>query len=344
MMINFECDYCEGACEEILKRLQETNMEQMPGYGFDTYTESAISKIRKLIKCENASIRFLVGGTQTNMTVIDSMLERYEGVFSVDGGHISIHESGAIENTGHKVLVLPSHDGKMEPEDLIDFMEKFLADETHDHMVQPGMVYISHPTELGTLYSKAELKKLYETCHRYNLPLYLDGARLGYGLMSKETDVTLPDVAEYTDAFYIGGTKVGALIGEAVVFPKNNEPKRFFTSVKMHGALLAKSRVNGVQFDTLFTNDVYFKNGAHGIEMAELLKAGFKKRGIEFYMESPTNQQFLIFPNSLIEKLKEDVAFTIMDKVDESRTIVRFCTSFATKKENIEKLFALIDA
>ncbi len=270
-MLSFECDYTEGAHEEILKRLAQTNMEQVSGYGCDKYCDAAKEKIRTLCNCPEADIYFLVGGTQTNQTVIDSMLLQYEGVVAADTGHVNSHEAGAIEFTGHKVLTIPQKEGKIESEQLLNYLQTFYADDSHDHMVFPGMVYISHPTEYGTLYTKKELEEISAVCRRYHMPLYLDGARLGYGLMSKNTDVTLQDIAQYCDVFYIGGTKVGALCGEAVVFTKNNTPKHFMTIVKQHGALLAKGRLLGIQFDTLFTNALYFKISAHAIVMAQFL-------------------------------------------------------------------------
>ncbi len=341
-MLSFECDYTEGAHEEILKRLVQTNMEQVSGYGCDKYCDAAKEKIRTLCNCPEADIYFLVGGTQTNQTVIDSMLLQYEGVVAADTGHVNSHEAGAIEFTGHKVLTIPQKEGKIESEQLLNYLQTFYADDSHDHMVFPGMVYISHPTEYGTLYTKKELEEISAVCRRYHMPLYLDGARLGYGLMSKNTDVTLQDIAQYCDVFYIGGTKVGALCGEAVVFTKNNTPKHFMTIVKQHGALLAKGRLLGIQFDTLFTNDLYFKISAHAIEMAQLLKEGFVKKGYEFYLDSPTNQQFLILENTKMEQLKQKVKFSFWETKDENHTVVRFATSWATKKEDVIHLLELL--
>ena len=331
-MLSFESDYTEGAHPKILEKLCETNMEKLTGYGSDPYCESAKNKIRKACGCPEAEVMFLVGGTQTNATVIDAMLEKYEGVLAVQTGHVSVHEAGAIEYTGHKVLELPSHDGKMDAEELEEYLQKFWQDETHEHMVFPGMVYLSHPTEYGTLYSREELKAISVVCQQFHIPLYLDGARLGYGLMSQETDVTLQVVAKYCDVFYIGGTKVGALCGEAVVFTKKNMPKYFMTMVKQHGALLAKGRLLGIQFDALFTDELYFKISKHAILMAQLLKEGFQERGYEFYLESPTNQQFIVLENEEMERLKEKVSFGFWEKVDDKHTVVRFATSWATQK------------
>lgn len=342
-MLSFESDYTEGAHPKILEKLCETNMEKLPGYGSDPYCESAKNKIRKACGCPEAEVMFLVGGTQTNATVIDAMLEKYEGVLAVQTGHVSVHEAGAIEYTGHKILELPSHDGKMNAEELEEYLQKFWQDETHEHMVFPGMVYLSHPTEYGTLYSREELKAISVVCQQFHIPLYLDGARLGYGLMSQETDVTLQVVAQYCDVFYIGGTKVGALCGEAVVFTKKNMPKYFMTMVKQHGALLAKGRLLGIQFDALFTDELYFKISKHAILMAQLLKEGFQKRGYEFYLESPTNQQFIVLENEEMERLKEKVSFGFWEKIDDKHTVVRFATSWATQKEDVDHLMEVLE-
>lgn len=341
-MLSFENDYSEGAHEKILQRFLETNFVQVPGYGNDPYSESAKEKIRAACQCPQAEIFFLTGGTQTNAVVIDSMLQAYEGVVSAQTGHVNAHEAGAIEYTGHKVMPLPQYDGKMKAEDLESLLKTFWQDESHEHMVFPGMVYISHPTEYGTLYTKQELTDLSAVCRRYHIPLYLDGARLGYGLMSRQTDVTLPDIAELCDVFYIGGTKVGALCSEAVVFTKNNMPKYFLTHVKQHGALLAKGRLAGVQFDTLFTDNLYFEISKHAIDMAELLKQGLAEKGYPFFIDSPTNQQFIILEDEKMETLKEQVRFCFWEKLDDIHTVVRFATSWATPEENIRKLMELL--
>jgi threonine aldolase len=341
-MLSFENDYSEGAHPKILQRFIETNMEQVPGYGNDPYCESAKAKIREACNCPEAEIFFLVGGTQTNAVVIDSMLQAYEGVVSAQTGHVNAHEAGAIEYTGHKVLSIPQYEGKMKASDLEAYLKTFWQDESHEHMVFPGMVYISHPTEYGTLYSKQELTDLSAVCRRYEIPLYLDGARLGYGLMSKSTDVTLPDIAELCDVFYIGGTKVGALCGEAVVFTKHNMPKYFVTHVKQHGALLAKGRLAGVQFDTLFTDNLYFEISRHAIEMAELLKQGLAEKGYTFHLDSPTNQQFIVLDDEQYNELQKQVRCCFWEKPDDTHTVVRFATSWATPKENIDKLMELL--
>lgn len=336
-MISFENDYIQGAHPEILRRLAETNMEPLSGYGSDPYCESAREKIRKACGCENAEVYFLVGGTQTNAVVIDAMTKGYEGVVAADSGHIAIHEAGAVEFTGHKVLTVPGQNGKIDGKELRKYLQGFYQDENHEHMVFPGMVYLSHPTEFGTLYTKEELSQISEVCREYEIPLYLDGARLGYGLMSRGTDVSLSDVAEFCDAFYIGGTKVGALCGEAVVFP-GKAPKHFLTVVKQHGALLAKGRLPGIQFDTLFTDDLYFRISSHAIEMAEKLKEVLKEKGLPFAWESPTNQQFVVMEDEKMEQLRENVVFSFWEKADRDHTIVRFATSWGTKEEEIEEL------
>lgn len=337
-MISFENDYIAGAHPLILQRFVETNMESLTGYGADGYCESAKEKIKKACECQDAQVEFLVGGTQTNAIVISTMLHDYEGVIAASTGHISTHEAGAIEFTGHEVLEIPGENGKIGADSLKVFIDNFYADANHEHMVFPGMVYVSYPTEYGTLYTKNELKKISEVCHSYDIPLYLDGARLGYGLMSRESDLTLPDIAQLCDVFYIGGTKVGALCGEAVVFTKNNKPKYFMTSVKKRGALLAKGRLLGIQFDTLFTDNLYFEISRHAIEMAEKLKNLFHEKGFHFYLESPTNQQFIILENTQMEKLKEKVRFSFWEKYDENHTVVRFATSWSTTEEDINML------
>ena len=336
-MISFENDYIQGAHPEVLKRLTETNLEPLSGYGTDPYCESAREKIRRECGCPEAEIHFLVGGTQTNAVVIDAMLKGFEGVAAADTGHVAVHEAGAVEYTGHKVLTIPHHSGKIDPGELKEYLEGFYQDANHEHMVFPGMVYLSHPTELGTLNSRKELEEISHICREYEIPLFLDGARLGYGLMSSDTDVTLQDVAQLCDVFYIGGTKVGALCGEAVVFPEK-APRHFLTSVKQHGALLAKGRLLGIQFDTLFTDNLYFDISRHAIERAEELKRVLQEKGCTFAWESPTNQQFVILEDSTVRRLKEHVVFSFWEKADETHTVVRFVTSWATRKEEIEEL------
>lgn len=334
-MISFESDYTTGAHPEIIRRLTETNLESLPGYGADPYCESAKEKIRKAIGLPEADVVFLAGGTQTNAVVISTMLADYEGVLAARTGHISSHEAGAIEYTGHEVTELPQAEGKITASVLSGYLRDYYADENHEHMTFPGMVYISHPTEYGTLYSKAELEGIAAVCREYGIPLFLDGARLGYGLMSRKTDVTLADIAALCDVFYIGGTKVGALCGEAVVFTRKNMPKHFLTSVKRRGALLAKGRLTGIQFDTLFTDDLYFRISRHAIEMAEKLKEIITAHGLRFYIDSPTNQQFVILENKRMEVLQRKVAFSFWEKADEAHTVVRFATSWSTTEEDL---------
>ena len=341
-MISFENDYTEGAHEAILRRLTETNREQLSGYGSDVYCDRAKEKIRRACGCPEAEIQFLVGGTQTNAIVIGALLKSYEGVVAADTGHVNCHEAGAIEFTGHKVIGLPNHAGKIDPEELEAYLRDFYDDANQEHMVFPGMVYISHPTEYGTLYDKSELERLSEICARFRIPLYLDGARLGYGLMSRDTDVTLRDIARLCDVFYIGGTKVGALCGEALVFPHGNAPLHFMTMVKQRGALLAKGRLLGIQFDALFTDELYFRISRHAIDMAEKLKSCFARKGYSFYLDSPTNQQFVILENKKMEELQKKVRFAFWEKADETHTVVRFATSWATKEEDIFTLESLL--
>lgn len=337
-MLSFECDYNTGVHPEILQKLTETNYEAMPGYGSDCYTQSAIEKIKKACNCPDAAIYLAVGGTQTNQLVISTMLTQYEGVVAADTGHVSVHEAGAIEYTGHKVLTLPHHNGKIIASELADLMHTFYSDDNRDHMVFPGMVYISHPTEYGSLYSKSELTALSDICHEYDIPLYIDGARLGYGLASDETDVTLEDIARLSDVFYIGGTKVGALCGEAICFTKNNIPKQFVTMAKQRGALLAKGRLLGIQFDSLFTNDLYYRNGKHAIMQKDKLVKILKASSMEFYYESPTNQQFIIIEDEKLKRLSEKVNVSFWEKYDDTHTVIRFATSWSTTDEDLDKL------
>lgn len=344
MRLSFECDYIHGAHPKILERLTETNLETLSGYGVDHYCSEAKQKIKEACGCPDAQIHFLVGGTQTNAVVIDSLLRSYEGVVAASTGHVNVHEAGAIEYTGHKVLPLPEHKGKLCAAEVEAYLSGFFADANHEHAVFPGMVYISHPTEYGTLYSKAELTALSEVCRRYDIPLYMDGARLGYGLMSRDTDVTLSDIAALCDAFYIGGTKVGALCGEAVVFTGKKVPPHFMTIVKQHGALLAKGRLLGIQFDTLFTDDLYFQISRHAIDMADKLKTIFRERGYTFFLETPTNQQFILLENQKMESLGQKVGFDFWEKADDDHTVVRFATSWSTREEDLAALASILDA
>lgn len=341
-MLSFESDYIQGAHEEILRRLCETNLEPLSGYGNDKYCDLAKQKIKAACGREDAEVFLLTGGTQTNQIVIDTVLNAYEGVISADTGHVSLHEAGAIEFTGHKVITIPQEQGKIKADALKKCLENFYADDNYEHMTFPGMVYISHPTEYGTLYTLKELTELSDLCRQYKMPLYLDGARLGYGLMSAGTDVTLKDIAELCDVFYIGGTKVGALCGEAVVFTHNNAPKHFFTSIKQHGALLAKGRLLGVQFDTLFTDDLYFKISRHAIEMSDKMRKAFIDKGYEFYIETVTNQIFIVLENKKMEELSKSVGFGFWERVDDEYTVVRFASSWATTEQDVDRLIELL--
>ena len=331
-MTYFTSDYVNGAAPEVLNHLLETNSKNLTGYGSDDYCEIAISKIKKACNKPDADVYFLTGGTQTNQIVISTVLKPFEGVIAANTGHVSGHEAGAIEFSGHKVLQISHKDGKI--------IKDFYNDRNHEHMVFPGMVYISLPTEYGTLYSKNELQNIYQVCQKYNIFLYIDGARLGYALASPQNDLSLSDIANLCDAVYIGGTKVGALCGEALIFTKNRfeTPAHFITQIKQHGALLAKGRLLGVQFDALFTDNLYYKIGEHGIFMAEKLKNIFKTKGFRFYLESPTNQQFIILENSKMEELSKTIAFSFWEKYDENHTVVRFATSWSTTQQDLEEL------
>ncbi|WP_436883575.1 threonine aldolase family protein [Mammaliicoccus sciuri] len=341
-MISFENDYLAGAHEKVLQRLIDTNYVQGSGYGNDQFTAEAKDKIKEVIKSPNTSIYFLVGGTQTNQVVINSVLKPYEGVIAADTGHISTHEAGAIEHSGYKVLTLPSTLGKISSQQVKDYIETFYEDANHEHMVYPGMVYISYPTEYGTLYSKQELKELSNVCRSYDIPLYIDGARLGYGLASEEADLTIEDIANIADIFYIGGTKIGALCGEAIIFTNQYEPKHFTTLIKQHGALLAKSRLIGVQFTELFTDNLYFKISKHAIDMALKLKQAFINKGYQLYLDSPTNQQFFVMHNDKIKQLSQHVKFSQWKKYDHNHKIVRFATSWSTTDNDIATLIDYI--
>ncbi len=343
-MISFENDYSLGAHPKILQRLMETNMEALPGYGTDHYCKNAIKKIQEACECPKAQVYFLVGGTQTNSIIISAMLHSYEGVIAAKTGHINTHEAGAVEYTGHKVLELPEHQGKLNAEEIRAYLKDFYEDENHEHEVFPGMVYLSWPTEYGTLYSRKELEDISSLCGEYEIPLFLDGARLGYGLMSAEADLSLSDIARLCDVFYIGGTKIGALCGEAVVFPRGNAPKHFMTMVKQHGAMLAKGRLLGIQFDALFTDNLYLNISRNAIQMAARLKTLLHQEGLTFYLESPTNQQFVILENEIYKRLQKNVALSFWSKYDETHTVVRFATSWSTTEKDLEELAEFLKA
>ena len=336
-ILNFECDYNNGAHPEVLRKLVETNGRQSLTYGFDEWSEQARGKIRAACGDASADVFFLVGGTQTNATVIDALLRSHEAVISAECGHINVHEAGAIEQSGHKVIALPACDGKMRTEDLERYMDWFVNDESRDHVAQPGMVYVTFPTEFGTLYTARELQDIHDVCRKYGLKLFVDGARMGYGLAAS-SEVTLPFLAQHSDAFYIGGTKVGALCGEAVVFPRGGAPKGFFSIIKQHGALLAKGRLAGIQFDALFTDNLYLNISRHAVSMAMRLKEMMLAKGYRLHIDSPTNQQFFVIENSKMHELEPHVLFTHWEPADEEHTVCRFVTSWATTEEDLQAL------
>lgn len=337
-MIRFECDYAEGAHPQILERLVATNFEQTKGYGEDEHCENARRIIRRLCENESADVHFLVGGTQTNMTVIASVLRPHQGVISAVTGHINVHETGAIEATGHKVLALPAKDGKLTATQVEQAYCEHWNDPNHEHVVQPGMVYISNPTEGGTIYTKRELEELSNVCRTNGLPLFMDGARLGYGLAAAGNDLALPDIARLCDVFYIGGTKVGALFGEAVVITNDNLKKDFRYLLKQRGGMLAKGRLLGIQYEVLFENGLYFEISRHAIQMAMKIRDAFAAKNISFLCESPTNQQFPILTEEQICLLAQKYAFEYWTKIDEKHGAVRFCTSWATREEDVDEL------
>ena len=343
-MIYFNSDYLEGAHPSIMVKMAETNMVQTVGYGEDEYCEAAREKIRTACQAPEADVHFLVGGTQTNTTVIAAILRPWQGVISAVSGHINCHEAGAIESTGHKVITLPTDNGKITAQQVADYVEWHKNDESTEHIVQPGMVYISHPTEAGTLYTKAELTELYDTCRRYGLPLFIDGARLGYGLAADESDMTLPEFARLCDVFYIGGTKVGALFGEAVVIMNESIKKDFRFIMKQRGGRLAKGRLLGIQFDALFTDDLYFKISRHAIEMAHQIRDIFVSAGYPLLFDSPTNQQYPIMPDAELAEIGKSFGYEYWERVDETHSGVRFCASWATTQENVDALREAVNA
>ena len=340
-ILNFECDYNNGAHPEVLRKLVETNGRQSLTYRIDEWSEQARGKIRAACGDASADVFFLVGGTQTNATVIDALLRSHEAVISAECGHINVHEAGAIEQSGHKVIALPACDGKMRTEDLERYMDWFVNDESRDHVAQPGMVYVTFPTEFGTLYTARELQDIHNVCRKYGLKLFVDGARMGYGLAAS-SEVTLPFLAQHSDAFYIGGTKVGALCGEAVVFPRGGAPKGFFSIIKQHGALLAKGRLAGIQFDALFTDNLYFNISRHAVSMAMRLKEMMLAKGYRLHIDSPTNQQFFVIENSKMHELEPHVLFTHWEPADEEHTVCRFVTSWATTEEDLQALAEVV--
>ncbi len=341
-MLYFTSDYTEGAHPKVLEKLCAENLVSLPGYGEDAACQAAKDKIRAACGGEDLQICFLTGGTQTNLVVISSLLRRHEAVLAARTGHISVHEAGAIEYTGHKVIELEARDGKLSAATLEAWLQRFYADDSHEHMPFPGMVYISHPTEYGTLYTRAELQALSALCHRYEMPLYLDGARLGYALAARDTDVDLETLVACCDVFYIGGTKVGALCGEALVFTHRNMPPHFVTLIKQQGALLAKGRLLGMQFDALFTDGLYWEIGRHAVELAMELKAAFLEKGYPLYVDSPTNQQFVILNREQKDRLSREAVFSFWEQLDPEHTVVRFATSWATRPEDVQALIALL--
>ena len=348
-MISFECDYNNGAHPKVLENLVRYNDCKPTPYGFDEYSERAKGRIREACGLPDAQIFFLTGGTQTNATTIDSMLYQYEGVICVGSGHINVQEAGAVEFTDHKIITIPDTLGKMEAKTLDKYLDDFMHDGNNAHAVFPGLVYITFPTELGTLYTAQELTELYDVCQHYHIPLYIDGARLGYGLMADGCDITLPFLARHCDVFYIGGTKVGALCGEAVVFTNRQAHKHFFSIQKQHGAVIAKGALIGLQFDALFSpaeeqsgEALYFTLARHGIQQAMKMREMFQRKGYEFWLESPTNQQFIILPNDIVERLQQHVEFTHWGKADIHHTICRFVTSWATTDEELQQLERLL--
>lgn len=342
-MIQFQCDYNEGAHPLIIKRLTETNMEQTVGYGEDPHCEEARRLIKQACQSDNADVHFLVGGTQANTTVIAHILRPYQGVLAATSGHINVHETGAIESTGHKVLAIPTEDGKLTAKQIDEAMQAHIHEDGPEHMVQPGMVYLSFPTEIGTIYSHDELKAIRTVCNKYDLPLFVDGARLGYGLCSPECDLTLPQLAQLADVFYIGGTKVGALFGEAVVIMNEALKRDFRYSIKQHGGMLAKGRLLGLQFATLFTGNLYFDIAQHAINEAMRIKAALQAKGFGFLIDSPTNQQFPIFTDTQIATLSEHFMLSLWQRIDEEHTAMRICTSWATKTESTDALIRAIE-
>ena len=337
-MISFENDYNNGAHPKVLQRLMETNDERTLPYGFDRFCEDAKAKIKAACEDDDAVIFFLAGGTQTNATVIDGLLSRHEGVLAAGTAHINVHEAGAVEATGHKVITLPSSGGKLSAETVRQYISGFYKDTTYEHMVAPGMVYISHPTELGTLYTLNELEDMSTACAEAGIPLYMDGARLGYGLAAYGTDVTLKDIARLCDVFYIGGTKTGALFGEAVVATRKGLLRHFTPLVKQHGAMLAKGRLLGIQFETLFSGDLYMDICRNAIRMAMKLKEGFTSKGYELYIDSPTNQQFFWLPDEKIDSLMRIATFEMWGPRGENRTPVRLVTDWATRQDEVDEL------
>lgn len=355
-MLHFDSDYLEGAHPAIIERLAATNFDQTAGYGTDEVCAAARDRIREVCDCAHAAVYFLMGGTQTNVITADQLLRPWEGVVSADTGHIHSHEAGALEASGHKVLPLPHKNGKLVAADVRALCEAYGEDPSREHIVAPGVVYISHPTEYGTIYSLSELEALAQVCHDFDMRLFMDGARLGYGLAARGSDVTLPDIARLCDAFYIGGTKVGALFGEAVVFTRAGLDDHFFTNMKKHGGLLAKGRILGLQFDVLFEKEQHLEAEStrdnaciryesiarHAVDLAQYLAEGFRNKGYDLAIESPTNQQFILLDDDTMKRLEKHASFSYWERTPDGRTVVRFATSWATRPEAVKELLALL--
>ncbi|MBR2521476.1 MAG: low specificity L-threonine aldolase [Oscillospiraceae bacterium] len=341
-MLHFDSDYMEGAHPLILECLERSNYDKNPGYGSDDYCRRAADRIRQLCGCPGAAVYFLPGGTQANATVIDFLLKNYQGVLSAYTGHINVHEAGAVEAYGHKILTLSHTDGKLSPSDIDAYMDAFVSDPTHEHMVEPGMVYISHPTEYGASYSLGELEELHRVCRGHSLSLYMDGARLGYALAARGSDLSLEQIASLCDAFYIGGTKVGALFGEAVVFPDAERSRGFFTLMKRHGAVTAKGWLLGLQFEALLEGDTYTDIARHADLLADSLRDGLKAKGYRIFTESSTNQVMVVVPNAKLSEISKDATYSYWERFDSSSSVVRFAVSWATKESDVHKLLSLM--
>jgi threonine aldolase len=342
-MLHFDTDYMAGAHPKVMERLLKTNHLQTVGYGSDDYTKHAAELIKDACGKPDARVYFLTGGTQTNATVIDGLLAKHQGVLAAESGHINVHEAGAIEASGHKILTLPQHEGKIWANELKEYIENFYNDDTYEHMVAPGMLYISFPTEYGTVYSYEELKEISDICNKYQMPLYIDGARLAYGLAAENGNVTLKDIAALADVFYIGGTKVGTLFGEAVVITNPTLLKNFFPLIKQHGALLAKGRLLGVQFEALFEDNLYEEIGLQVVNKAIRIREIFKSKGYKIAADSPTNQQFICLPNHIIDQLIPNVSFELWGPRGKEETTVRFVTGWTTTDQEIETLAEILD-
>lgn len=341
-MYQFQCDYSEGAHPRIIDRLVQTNLEQTVGYGMDEYCDRAREAVKRAVGREDVDVHFLVGGTQANMTVISSALRPYQGVICAATGHINVHETGAIEHSGHKVLAQPCENGLLSAAQIRRVMEEHLAEDGPEHTVQPGMVYISFSSEVGTVYSLQQLEEISSVCREYGLPLFIDGARMGYGLAAEGGDVKLADIASLADVFYLGGTKQGALFGEAVVIANDVLKKDFRYNIKQNGGMLAKGRLLGIQFLTLFEDGLYFELSHHAVAQAMRIRDAFRSEGFDFLVDSPTNQQFPILDNATLERLSKEFRFSLWQRLDVNRTAVRFCTSWATTKEAVDALIAAL--